>query len=338
MPEKRTKKPDFYRTFMTKGFFPSSNKIVKFQESENYWIFKTGNRLYKVKKKEESQSTIPLEEIFCTEIVKQLHQYSPTLEAENLTIKSQDNQFVIDWNSDISSAPLYYLIAMKQLSDRGFLSNIIAKKKLNEKTLKKIAIQIFELHQKAKQSTSKVDGSPDAIQGNLENLIYQSKKFLNVTITQAIIDMSLRPLLKYLSDNRKVFLRRMKQGHIRMVHGCLIPRKIHVSPEGIQLLGKTKDPIKNLYNDIASDIADLSVALLHAGLGDLSDHFINTYSEQANDPELKLVIPVYQAMKCLSQGLKNSIEANAVEGEQSDILKKLAVSYYEQTIDVVRGL
>jgi uncharacterized protein len=338
MPVKKTKKPDFYRTFMNKGFFPNSNKIVKFLESENYWIFKTGSRLFKVKKKDESQSTIPLEEIFCTEIAKQIQQHSPLLEAETLTIKKKDDSFVMDWDNTVPSSPLYYVIALKQLTDRGFLSNVISKNKLSETTLKRVGAHLYRFHQDTEISSSKVDGSPDALKEKLENLIYQSKKFLNVTITQAIIDMSLRPLLNYLSDNRKVFLRRLKQGHIRKVHGSFIPRKIHVSPEGTSFLGKTSDPLKNQFCDIASDVADLSVELNGAELGEMSDFFIDTYSELSDDQDLKLVLPVYQALRCLFLGLKYSIEANVSEEQNAEPLREMAAKHYEQTIDVIRGL
>ncbi|MCG8336200.1 MAG: hypothetical protein MJE63_16970 [Proteobacteria bacterium] len=338
MPKKKSPKPEFYRTFMKEGFFPNSNKITRFEESENYWIFKTGARIYKVKKKADVQSAVPLEEIFCNEISYQIQQHSPELDCQVFTIKQDNNEFAIDWDGSIAGKPLYYAVAMNQLSDRGFLSNIVSKGKLTESNLDKICAHLVSYHQKTKVSESKDDGSPDALTSKLENLYYQSKKYLGVTITKAMIDMTLRPLEKYLADNRKAFLKRMKQGYIRVVQGCFIPRKIHIAKDSVNVLGKTSDPLKDRYNDVSADIADLTMELQFAEQDKMSEYFIDKYRQLSGDKEFTTVLPAYQALRCLHLGLKHSIQTADLEGKDSEQVKQLAIKYYEQTIEVVRGL
>ncbi len=338
MPKKRVKKPEFYQTFMNEGFFPNANKVTKFQDSENYWIFKTGEQIYKVKKKEETTSAVPLEEIFCIETSKQLDKHSPSLGAKIFTVKEINGSFGIDWDNSISAQVLYYGLCMKQLPDRGFLSNIVDKNKLTETMLDRIAQQLFQFHLETEVSKLKDDGSPDTLSSIIKNLFYQSKKYLNVTINQAIIDMTLRPLEKFLVDNRKLFLRRMKREQIKLLHGCFIPRKIHITNEEINFLGRTADPLKNQYHDIASDIADLTVMLIHAKKDQMADYFAESYCSASGDKETKQVLPVYQAIKCLELGLMNSIKSNQSDKLQSQKQKQLAIEYYEQTIDVIRCL
>ena len=338
MSKTKTDKPEFYQSFMAEGFFPSGNKITRFEESENYWIFKTGATIYKVKRPSGVHSAVSLEEIFCNEITQQLQLHSPDLEAKVLTIKEENGQYKIDWNANLPAKPSYYLIAMKQLTDKGFLSNIIDKKKLTASIIAQVSDHLVAFHQKTKISQSKDVGTPDALKADLDNLIYQSKKFLGSTITKAIIDMTSRPLEKYLVDNRKNFLRRIKQDRIRRVQGCLIPRKIHVTKEGVNFLGRTSDPLKNQYKDVAADLADLTIELQSANLQEISDLFVDNYCQSTGDKELKLVLPVYQALKCLLLGLKYSIQANHPGEKCSDEVKKQALDYYEQTIEVTRGL
>ncbi len=338
MPKKKSPKPEFYRSFMKEGFFPNSNKITRFEESENYWIFKTGAKIYKVKKEAEVKSAVPLEEIFCNEISRQIQLHSPDLECQVFNVKKDNDSFVVDWNNNIASKPVNYMLAMNQLSDRGFLSNIIKKNKLSESNLNQICTHLINFHEKAKTSESKDDGSPDMLTSKFENFYYQSKKFLGVTITKAMIDMTLRPLKRYLVDNRKTYLRRLKQGNIRMVQGCFIPRKIHVTKDGVNVLGKTSDPLKERYNDVASDVADLTVELQMAGQKEMSNYFINKYCQLSGDKEISTVLPVHQALKCLNLGLKYSIRINEFDGKESDCIKRLAKKYYEQTIEVVHGL
>jgi aminoglycoside phosphotransferase family enzyme len=338
MQLKKTPYPEFYRTFMAAGFFPNSNKITRFEESENYWMFKTGLRIYKVKKKETVQSSVPLEEIFCNEIAGQIRQCSPALDAQLFTIKENTHAFQIDWSNGMSGNPLYYGISMVQLSEKGFLSNIIEKNKVNDSILEQICSHLVAFHHQSEVSKSKDDGSPDLIKSKLDNFYYQAKKFLGITINKAVIDMTLRPLDKYLADNRKVFLRRIKRECIRKIQGCFIPRKIHASKEGVNVLGKTSDPLKNRYNDVASDVADLTVELRLSNLDNMAKIFIEKYCHLSGDREVKQILPVYQALRCLHLGLKYSIQANQQENLQAENLRQLAVKYYEQTIDVVRGL
>lgn len=338
MSKKKSAKPDIYRSFMTEGFFPNANKITKFEESENYWIFKTGKKVIKVKKKIGRTSTIPLEEIFCREIVALLQAHSPALEAQAISVIKSGDAFLIDWDHSHSETPSYFAICMNQLPDRGFLSNLISQNKLTEPILKQVSQHLVDFHQSTKVSDSKDAGTPELISTKLDDLFYQSKKYLNVTITQAIIDMTFRPMQKYLTDNRKLLLKRIKKENIRLVHGCLIPRKIHAAKEGINLLGKTNDPLKNRFNDVASDLADLTVELNLAGLPESSKYLADTYAKISGDREIKQVLPLYQALRCLDLGLKHSILSNQSDDTCSETEKSLARRYYEQTIEVVRGL
>ncbi len=335
---KRPSKPEFYPQFMEKDFFPDANRVIKYHESHNYWIFKTGKKIYKVKKQEEIQSTASLEEIFCLEMIRRLQAYSPSLEVELATIKQAHQGYILDRNMDASSPVLYYVIVMNQLSNRYFLNNIIKKGKLTEKTIGRISHFLFQLHESAETSTSKSDGTSESLLQKLNDLIYQSKKYLGNTITQPMIDMTFRPLEKYIMDNRKLLLRRVKKGQIREVHGSFIPRKIYAGKDTVMALAKTTDPLRDRFCDISSDIADLTVQLSHEGNGTMAQYFIDSYCGHTDDPDTKSIIPIYQALNCLSQGLKYSISLSQSDPETAEEKKTKATAYYEQAIEMVHQL
>jgi len=335
---KKRSKPEFYSRFMEQDFFPEANKNIKYHESHNYWIFKTGQKIYKAKKREEAKSTASLEEIFCQETIRRILDHSPTLQPEIATIKQDQQSFQIDRNNQISTPPLYFVIIMDQLADRYFLSNIISKGKLTEKTIDNVSRFLFQLHEKAVPTSSKDEGTSVLILQKLKDLIYQSKKYLGDTISQPMIDMTLRPLEKYIVDNRKLLLRRNKRGLIREVHGCFIPRKIYASKETVLALAKTTDPLRNRYCDVVSDIADLTVELIQEGESSKATYFIESYCKKTEDREIKLILPIYQALKCLSQGLKYSISFRQKSGKTEEENKRKATAYYEQAIEVVHQL
>jgi len=335
---KRPSKPEFYVQFMESDFFPDANKITKYQASYNYWMFKTGKKIYKVKKHEDVQSSASLEEIFSLELIRRLQAHSPELQAELATIKQDQQGFRLDHSSDTSSPVLYYVTIMNQLADRYFLDNLIAKGRLKEKTLTRVSQFLCRLHETAERSPSKTDGTSDSLLQKLNDLIYQSKKYLGETITQPMIDMTLHPLEKYISDNRKTLLRRGKRGLVKEVHGCFIPRKINADKDTVVALGKTSDPLRDRYYDVVSDVADLTVALIHAGENDLADFFANAYCKHSDDEEAKSILPIYQAMKCLSQGLQYSITFKQFDAEIAEEKKTKATAYYEQAISIVHQL
>ncbi len=225
---------------------------------------------------------------------------------------------------------------MNQLKDRGFLDNIISKGKLTNAIIDQVSKFLSQYHNGAATDPLKIEGTPDKLISQIQNLYYQSKKYTGITISQAIIDMTLRPLEKYLKDNRKLLLRRVKNGFIKQVHGGFIPRKIHINKNKIQSLGKTIDPLKNRYRDVASDIADLSIELNRSSSADFTKHLVNRYSKHSDDKELIHVLPFYQAMRCLFLGLTHSINMKYMSGVQGQEEQKLAKAYYEQTINIIR--
>lgn len=330
-------KPEFYKSFMQKGFFPNSNKIVKYQESHNYWIFKTGQKIYKIKKVDREQSTASLEESFCLEIIRRIQLQSPRLEPEIATIKKIGNAYLLDLDNSNAAPALYFLIVMNQLPERYFIDVFIEKDRLTEKIMERVCDYLSQFHQLTETSKAKEEGNSETLNSRLQDLFYQSKKFLGLTVSQAYIDIMLRPLEKYLVKNRKTFLRRIKNGRVKQVHGCFIPRKINVQKNEVLTLAKTTDPFKGRYRDVASDIADFTVELEHTGQKKLAACFVEKYCKITGDEELEQVLPIYQAMKCLSLGLGYSIEMKRKEHDSSD-MKKLASVYYEQAIDVVHHL
>ena len=322
---------------MREDFFPDTNKIIiKYQESSNFWIFKTGKRVYKVKKKAATQSSIALDELFCKEAVATINIHSPSLETELMCVVRDGDQYTLQKKD--KKIGLYTVIAMNQLLDRHFLDTIIEKGKVSEKMIGQIVDFLYRFHEQTSKSNSKEDGTPEHLNALLQDLFYQSKKYLGVTISQAIIDMILHPLEKYLVNHRKLFLRRIKKGFIKKTHGCFIPGKINIQKDTVVALSRSTDPLKNKHTDVAADLADLIVELNQAELGDLSAYLIKRYSRISGDKEIKQILPFYRAIKCLTIGNKHSVAMQNSTGNVAAVHQSRATRYYEQIIDIMHKL
>jgi aminoglycoside phosphotransferase family enzyme len=332
-------KPEFYSSLMEAGFFPKGNKITKYQESTNFWIFKTGKKIYKFKKNENSSSVISLEELFCNEISKLTRLHSPELDIQDITLKKTEDKFILDDQGTIPGTPLYYGLSMNQLSERSFLDNIIARDNLTDDIVIQICDFLYRFHKLTAASTTKKDGSAEELGEKLQNLFYQSKKHLGMTITQPIMDMTLHPLERFLDEHRKLLLRRGKKGFIRQTHGNFVPRKISVGKKSVLALGGTGDPLKDRFQDVAVDLADLVVELIHNGQKEFAGKIVARYSKISGDREIKQILPFYQALRCLGNGLRFSLLAETPnDNQKAETNRQVAREYYEQTVDAVRYL
>lgn len=339
MAQVKQSKPEFYPSLMESGFFPRGNKITKYQESRNFWIFKTGKRIYKIKKNEKNGSVISLEELFCNEISKLTRLHSPGLDIKDITLKENNGEFLLDENRSIPEIPIYYGVSMIQLSDRNFLDKVIKRGGLTDKIVNKVCEFLHDFHCKTEVTTSKRDGTPEELGEKLQNLFYQSKKHLGFTITQPVIDMTLHPLERFLDEHRKLLLRRGKKGFIRQTHGCFIPCKINISKDGVFALGRTGDPLRDRFQDVSSDLADIVVELVYSEQKEFANNIVAKYSKLSSDREIKQVLPFYQALRCLDNGLRFSILAESSDNDKEvDTHRKIAVKYYEQTVEAVRHL
>lgn len=336
MTQINREKPEFYRDFMSAGFFPNANKITKYRESSNYWIFKTGERAHKIRKESTSSSTVPLERVFCQEVLSLLTLHSPGLAAEPLYVRKEGERFVVDGEG--KKAARYYGIAMNQLSDRHFLDVVIEKGKATEKTIAAVAESLTRFHERTPTASSKEEGTPEQLHSILQDLLYQSKKYLGQTMSQATIGMILHPLERFLLDSRRLLLKRIRKGRIKKIHGCFIPRKINICKGAVNILARSSDPLKNRFADVASDVADLVVELNQAGKRELADFLERAYTQLSDDKEIRQVLPFYRAMKCLTLGNRHSAAMRNLPKRKASMHQDRAKRYYEQTIDVVHRM
>ena len=333
----KLKKPVFYKTFIQQGFFPESNKVTKYAESATYWIFKTGHEIYKIKKPFEKASSSHLDELFCKETIRVSNLHSPTLNARVLKVVADNSGYNLE-NIDSTTHPVYYCIVMKQLSEPYFVNQLIDKNKLTAAVIEKIVPFLVEFHKKSKRSTSEESGSVSFLTNKINDLFYQSKKFLNQTITQPICDRCFFPMEKYLQTQKKIFSKRIKKKLICEIHGNFIPPKIHVQGKLVQALAASQHPLKIKYGDIACDLADFVIDLKLEGHQDLAAAFVDQYIQESNDKDLKTILPFYLSLRCFSKGLENSILMSLTTGEKSDTYKKIALKSYEQSIVEIKGL
>lgn len=329
----RASKPEFYKSLMEPGFYPEANKNIKYQESGNYWIFKTGQKVYKVRKPQAQKSAIDLDLVFCQETERTSNHYSPSLETQLKYLVPEGEGHVL---ADAPQPGGWYLLVQNQLADRGFLSALLEKDKLKAEHLKSIAAHLAGAHQEAKACDAKSTvGSPEDLKSQIDALIYQSKKHMGDCITQPMIDMTMRPVERFLETHKKLLGQRARKGFVKAHHGCVTPEKIHLQSGEVALLARREDPLKHRFKDVASDVADLSCSLVFAEKKELAQGFVEEYVALTKDEQLKVILPLYQLIFALAQGLHHSLLRLEETPEEHQAKAK---EYYELMVELARTL
>ncbi|OGH00258.1 MAG: hypothetical protein A2600_07220 [Candidatus Lambdaproteobacteria bacterium RIFOXYD1_FULL_56_27] len=335
MTGKKLGKPVFFKALSEPAAYGDAQATVKFHESEGFWIFKTGPFVYKVIKPEASVTSKVLVEAHASELAANSNRMTPSLEATVLGLVEELGSWVLRSGLAPGAAP-YYVIKERQLADRGFLDQMLEKGKLKEKHLAEVAAALWRFHETAGLPGNKDLPGAEILLERLKDRFYQAKKFLGKTITKTMIDLSTRPLEKYLEDHKKLLGQRTRKGFVGHYHGALELRKIHWTTEGVAFLGRSGDPMKERYGDRTSDLADLIVDLENLGQEGLGKAFLDAYLGLSKDQEALTLLPLYKALKVLKQGLKHSIAMDHAADPELERAK--AKHYFERTVSIVSGL
>ena len=330
-------KPPFYKSLMKKDFYPHEANLVKYFESTYYWIFKTGIRIYKIRKRNKDQIAQRIEEILSNHLVNLVKLHSPDLNCELSGMYYENENFIIR-NLKEGGSPIYYVTEMDQLSNAFFFDAQLKKNKVDEKHIERLADFLFQFHQKTKPDPQIKINSLQLIQQQLDDIFYQSKKHLGKTLTQPMVNMSRHPLEKFLTFHKKIFNRRSKCKKTREIHGRFVPEKIFLKKDQIILLPATFLSLREQFEDVALDIANFTVELRIMGKSTMADEFVEIYSKLSNDRDLHTVVLFYEAKTCLKRGLELSILMESKSVQEKKELQNLAVSYYEEAVTVARLL
>lgn len=335
MTAKMTNRPAFHKRLSDPDAYPEANRQVKSAQSHSFWIYKTGPWVYKVMKPAPKLSPM-LQEAYLAEVVAASNRLSPQLETHMKALIEEDGQWRFAEGLAPGAAP-YYVLVQHQLADRGFADQLVAKDKLTEKHVAQIAQELWRFHSEAAEINPKLLPGHDELLQRLQDLYYQSKKFLGQTVTKPMLDLSSRPFEVYLNDRKKLLGRRVRKGFVSHYHGSLDLRRVHCSGEGVRFLAKSEDAVKDRYGDRISDLADVVVGLEHEGRADLAKHLSETYFALSKDTDGAELLPLYRGLRCLKMGLDHSVEMT-LDGPEAEEHKKLAVSYFEQTVEIATGL
>ena len=334
------KKPEFYKALHVEGFFEQANKKLRFHSSTNYWHFYTGDWVYKIKKPFERASAVDMEAVYVAEIQSRLQQSAPGLESCPMMLTGEGETWQL--GSDLARGGLksYHVLKQRQLNAQGFLDGMLDKGKIKQDHAQALGAWLAQYHAKAApaQGKEKDLATDQVLVGLLEGDIFQAKKLLGKPLTQAQINLTLHPFKAKAAEAKKVLGKRFRQGRVIKHHGGLTPSKIHFQGKEIQALALSGDPLQNPYLDMASDVADVPMALRLQATGELADLVVAQYLEATENENLLEVLPLFEILKALKHGFRHQMLGNDPDDEAAEQHLEKAKAHFALMVELARKL
>jgi uncharacterized protein len=133
----------------------------------------------------------------------------------------------------------------------------------------------------------------------------------------------------FLTHQRPLLRKRIKDGRIRDCHGDLHMRNICLA-DGIQVFDCIEFNPRFRYGDVAADVAFLAMDLDFHGLSELGRHFVEAFAVAAGDEDLLRVLDFYKCYRACVRGKISALAAGEPEmpPEEQERARQAARAYF----------
>ena len=329
--------PEFHKSLLDESIYPSAKRRIKFEETRHSYLYRTGESIYIIRKTKAADSSPALKELHSREALAIGKRWAPEVYVDVVPIVKTEAGYALAQQGEV----LDYALVLNQVSTHYWLHNLISQGKFPTAGVSKVARYLAGRHRDpAASEIPQEAGRPENLRDLNEEIFYQVKKYVNLTVSEALVEMVKRPAFKFIEDNRKLFLRRQKKGMVVECHGAFVPEHIYIKGREVfavsPLTGSRKYRILDGVNDVATFVNELR----RLGADEQRELFLKRYASNAKDRDIAAMLPVYQTFQAMRSGLTYSEALNeeGLEEPQRGELIKLAQSYFELAVQASREI
>ncbi len=302
-----------------KAVYPHKVSKINLVETHISWILLTGKYAYKLKKelkfgdvldfsnlslrKKYCQREVQLNKLLCQEMyerVVKIVNYKDSIRFAELWEKGK---------------PLEYAVKMREISQKYRMDHLLKQNKINKKTIDKLVSILVKFHKKTPTNAKiKKFGKPSFLFKKI------NENFRTLETLTKINPKFEKTLIKFIQDNKSLFLKRIKQNKIRDIHGDLYLRNVFVINNSKFYLYDRIEFNEELRSaDVAEDVAHFAMDLDFHRRPDLKKYFLTQYLAKSQDPELELLVYFWM---CYKACMRVKVTFFQAKNEQNKIKKK----------------
>lgn len=314
---------------LNRDSFPNKPSELKIIQTHISYVFIADDLVYKIKKPVNfgflDFTTLELRKLYCEKEVELNRRLCPDIYLGVVPISFTEKGYIVENTENI----VEYAVKMKRLPDEH-MTEILSKRQLTEKHIDLIVDVLVPFYKSAR--TAKEYGSVEVISFNTEENFIQTKDFVGRALNNWKYNKIINWTRAFIKENISIFENRIKQGYIRECHGDLYSANICF------------DDLKKVYiydciefnerfrcQDVASDIAFLSMDLDFHDYETFSEYFVKSYIEKSGDEDLLKLLNFYKCYRAYVRGKIGCFtsEDKALDDEQKAAALKNAQRYFD---------
>jgi hypothetical protein len=330
--------PEFHKALLDPSLYPSAPRRIKFEETRHCYVYKTGSLVYKIRKTGPVYSSVAIKERFAREALTLGKRWAPEVVQEVVAVvRSAEGLYSLGGEGTVVD----YALRLSQLPDHYWLHRLIGQNKLTAVAVGRLARYLADHHGSAAAGEKAAEaGRPEHFRRIAEEILYQSKKYINLTVTQPMLDMIARPVSRFIDDSRKLFLHRQRKGRVVDGHGAFVPEHIFLRGPEVHAVAPLDASPKFRQLDVANDVATLLNELCRLDAAESADLFLKRYIAASRDRDLPRILAAYRTLQALRYGLSYSERLNeaGMDEQQRGSIVQAANAYFNQAVRAAREI
>jgi aminoglycoside phosphotransferase family enzyme len=289
--------------------YPEPTSKVELVQTHISWIFLTDRFAYKMKKPVDlgfvNFTTLRRRHHYLKEELTLNRRLCPTIYLSVLPITKERSGVKVGGGGH----PLEYILRMVRMPQERMMNEVADRGELTLTHLDRLVGVLAPFYQKAATGPHiNHYGEPGVITYNHEENFAPMKAQVGDLLSREVFE-EIRDFARgFLTHQRPLLRRRLREGRIRDCHGDLHMGNICLA-DGIYVFDCIEFNPRFRYGDVAADVAFLAMDLDFHGLAEFSRHFTTGFAAAAADEELLQLLDFYKCYRACVRGKINAMAA-----------------------------
>ena len=300
--------PALVQALLSPKAYPDSPREIELVQTQNSFVFLTGDHVYKVKKPVDfgflDFTTLEKRHFYCHQEILLNRRLCPDVYLDVVQIVQDKGEIFIGDQGEV----IEYAVKMRQLPRHRTMDQLLQNGQVTGEMMAGVAKKLVEFHAKARTDDEIASyGKLKTVRFNTEENFAQTKDYIGITIPAEKYERIKEYTNSFMETNARLFEKRVQEGRFRDCHGDLHAAHIGFAND-ICIFDCIEFNDRFRYSDVTSEIAFLAMDLDYNGRPDLAQQFVASYVAGSGDRDLLELLNFYKCYRAYVRGKVESFK------------------------------